>query len=303
MVPPELNHKRLDQALTILFPEHSRARFQEWIKQGFVTVDHKFLRAKDKVVAGANIEIIATAANAIEAQPQAIDLNIIYEDSDIIIINKPAGLVVHPGAGQKDSTLLNALLHHYPELQQLPRAGIVHRLDKDTSGLLVIARTLAAHHNLVKALQLRQIKREYIAIVNGVMTAGGTIDAPIGRHKTKRTHMTVIESGKPAVTHYRILQKFSAHTLVKLILESGRTHQIRVHLAHIHYPIVGDPVYGGRLKIPANCSSNLQAALKNFKRQALHARRLALKHPRTGKLMEWEAPIPPDMQKLIQELQ
>lgn len=302
-IPPELNNKRLDQALSHLIPEHSRSRLQEWIKQGFVKVDGKLWRAKDKVQTGANIEINATIETATESTPQDIPIEVVYEDEDLIVINKPAGLVIHPGAGQKDRTLLNALLHSYPELQQLPRAGIVHRLDKETSGLLVVARTLEAHSKLVKALATHQVKREYVAIVNGVMTAGGTIDAPIGRHKTKRTHMAVIASGKPAITHYRVIQKFPAHTLVQLNLETGRTHQIRVHLAHINYPIVGDPVYGGRLKIPAHATPALQKALKNFKRQALHARKLGLKHPRTGKFMEWEAPLPGDIRNLLAELQ
>lgn len=302
IIPPELDAKRLDQALSILVPQYSRSRLQTWIKQGCIKVNDKILRAKDKVATGQNISIEATIEAIDQWEPQPIELNVVYEDPDIIVINKPVGLVIHPGAGQKDQTLLNALLHRYPELKNLPRAGIIHRLDKDTSGLLVVARTLEAHTKLVAALQQRQVKREYVTIVNGVMTAGGKIEAPIGRHKTKRTLMAVVENGKPAITHYRVLQRFTAHTLVRLILETGRTHQIRVHLAHINYPIVGDPTYGGRTKIPANVSEPLRQALKNFKRQALHAQKLGLTHPRTGKTLEWEAPLPQDMQELLQLL-
>jgi 23S rRNA pseudouridine1911/1915/1917 synthase len=233
-------------------------------------------------------------------QPQEIALNVVYEDQDIIVINKPVGLVVHPGAGCADSTLLNALLYHYPELSNIPRAGIIHRLDKDTSGLLVITRNLISHTKLVSDLQKRQIKREYVAIVNGVVTTGGTIKAPIGRHPTKRTLMAVKEGGRPSTTHYRVLERFSAHTYLKVILETGRTHQIRVHLTHIGYPIVGDPTYGKRIRMPKKCSDTLRKTLENFKHQALHAQRLELKHPSAGKTMEWEVEPPEDMKKLLQ---
>lgn len=302
IVSEELNRKRLDQALTILLPQHSRSRIQDWIEAGFVKVDGKILRSKDKVKTGQQIAIDAIIALTQTEIAQPIELNIVYEDEDIIIINKPPGLVVHPGAGQADSTLLNALLHHDPKLGAVPRAGIIHRLDKDTSGLLVVARNLEAHTNLVAAMQQRKIKREYEAIVNGALTAGGTIEAPIGRHQTKRTQMAVTSRGKPAITHYRIIKRFSAHTHIRVILETGRTHQIRVHLAHIGYPVVGDPAYGSRVKIPANCSHNLRETLQNFKRQALHARKLGLYHPRTGEYMEWEAELPHDMLNLINQL-
>lgn len=288
--------------LSTLLPEYSRAKIQNWIKAGFVTVDNVVLRAKDKVRTDQVININANVTTETTDQPQAIALDVVYEDQDIIVINKPAGLVTHPGAGRVDNTLLNALLYRYPELTNLPRAGIIHRLDKDTSGLLVIAHNLIAHTKLVADLQNRKIKREYATIVNGVMTTGGTIEAPIGRHPFKRTHMAVKENGKSATTHYRIIRHFPAHTYLKVILETGRTHQIRVHLAHIGYPIIGDPTYGKGPKIPTQCSDVLRQALMNFKRQALHAERLGLAHPRTGQLMEWEVKPPEDMEKLLQTL-
>ena len=297
-VPVELNQTRLDVALSTLFPDYSRARLQQWITEGLITVDEKILRKKDKVTAGQTLEIKAPETLTTEAAPQKIALNIIYEDEDLIIVNKPAGLTVHPGAGQRDQTLLNALLYYDPKLANVPRAGIVHRLDKDTSGLLVVARNLTAHHKLVKALQKHKIKREYEAVVYGRIISGGTIDAPIDRHPTKRILMAVVEDGREATTHYRVIERFSHHTHLRLILETGRTHQIRVHLAHIDHPIVGDLVYG-RLKLPKGASAELANALKNFKRQALHARYLALTHPTTGQLIEWQSELPKDMQQLL----
>jgi 23S rRNA pseudouridine1911/1915/1917 synthase len=304
IILPELSGKRLDQALSILFPEHSRARIQSWIKNNFVKIDDIIVNKNNfKVTANQKVEVNAeiTAQNA-TYEAQEIKLDIIYEDKDIIVINKPAGLVVHPGAGNTDKTLLNALLFHAPELKNIPRAGIIHRLDKDTSGLLVIAKTLAAHTKLVSDLQKRLVKREYEAVIYGVLTAGGIVDAPIGRHQLKRKLMTVTESGKTAITHYRIIERFSAFTHIRVILETGRTHQIRVHMAHIHHPILGDPVYG-RLKLPKNASAELIAALRSFKRQALHAKRLSFNNPRTGKLMEFEAILPKDMKSLIKIIQ
>lgn len=291
---------RLDQALAALFPDYSRARLQQWIKQGLVSVDGSTAkRPRDKVLGGEVVELEALMEDQVECRPQPIPLEIVYEDEALLVINKPAGLVVHPAVGNPDGTLQNALLHHDSRLIQLPRAGIVHRLDKETSGLLVIARSLVAHKYLVEQLQQRSIKREYRAVVTGVMTAGGSVDRPIGRHPSQRTRMAVNLSGKTAVTHYRVLERFRFHTYVKVILETGRTHQIRVHMAHIRFPLVGDPVYGGRLRIPPGVSPELETVLRKFRRQALHARKLGLEHPLTGEWMEWAMEPPADMQKLL----
>ncbi len=303
-IPKHLDNKRLDQAVAELFPEYSRARLQAWIKAGQITVDGKTLRPRDKVHTGQHVEINPIIEPVETWQPQPITLDIIYEDKDIIVINKPAGLVVHPAAGRPRSTMLNALLHYASELANLPRAGIIHRLDKDTSGLLVVAKNLKAHTKLVAELQERKITREYEAIVNGVMTAGGTVNAPIGRHPRDRKRMAVITSGKgkPAITHYRVIKRFRAHTHIKVILETGRTHQIRVHMAYIHYPIVGDQIYGGKQKLPKGINEELKQYLQNFKRQALHAKRLGLIHPTTGKQIDWQTPLPHDMQQLLKLL-
>lgn len=301
-IPAKFNKNRLDTALSALLPEYSRAKIQSWIKAGYITVNNTILRAKDKIYTDQIININAPLTIINTFQPQAIALDVVYADQDIIVINKPVGLVIHPSAGRIANTLLNALLYHYPELAILPRAGIIHRLDKDTSGLLVITRNLTAHTKLTADLQKRKIKREYIAIVHGTITTGGVIEAPIGRHLIKRTHMAVKANGKPAITHYRIIKRFPAHTYLKVILETGRTHQIRVHLAHIGYPIVGDPTYGKNIKLPAKCSNVLRQILQNFKHQALHAKRLGLKHPHTDQLMEWEVAPPNDIKKLLQAL-
>jgi len=235
-------------------------------------------------------------------QAQEIDLDIVYEDDDILVLNKPAGIVVHPGAGNHDSTLLNALLNHCPGIDVVPRAGIVHRLDKDTTGLMVVAKTIPAHTHLVAELQEREISREYEAIVNGTLVAGGTVDAAIGRHQTKRTSMAVRHDGKPAVTHYRIIEKFADFTHLRLKLESGRTHQIRVHMSHIRHPLVGDPLYGGRTRLPKGASEELIAMLRGFSRQALHAVQLGLFHPTSGEWMVWQAPLPDDFVALRDSL-
>jgi len=293
IVPEELNSIRLDQTLAKLFPDYSRAQLQKWIKAGDVKIDGEVCqRSREKVQEQQHIEIDTELVAKQNWSAQSIPLNIIFEDEDLIIINKPPGLVVHPGAGVPDQTLVNALLHHSPELDKLPRAGLIHRLDKNTSGLLVIARNLTAHHKLVKAMQQREIKREYETIVMGVMIAGGTIEGAIGRHPTHRTKMAVVPTGKPATTHYRLIEKFRAHTHLRVILETGRTHQIRVHLAHIHYPIVGDPLYGKGRALPRKISDDLKKALHDFKRQALHARKLCLMHPTLQKEFCWEAPLP-----------
>lgn len=302
-IPESLDVTRLDQALAQLFPQYSRSRLQQWVKGGFVLVDNEKLRAKDKVHTGQQLIVEVQETVQGDWQPEAIPLDILYEDAQLIVINKPVGLVVHPAVGNQSGTLLNALLHHAPELKKVPRAGIVHRLDKDTSGVLVIARDISAHKYLVEQLQARAFEREYAALVNGVLTAGGTVEAAIGRHPIQRKRMAVVNTGgKPAITHYRVEQRYRAHTLVKVNLETGRTHQIRVHMTHIHHPLIGDQVYGGRLKLPAGCSEALIDVLRRFKRQALHARSLGLQHPKTGESVSWQAPIPEDMQHLIKIL-
>jgi len=298
-IPEDYATLRLDQALARLLPDYSRSRLQSFIRQQQVLVDGKPGRPRDKVHGGEKIAIAATLLPEEDWSPEAIDLTVLYEDEEILVINKPVGLVIHPAVGNRQGTLLNALIHHHPPLATLPRAGIVHRLDKDTSGVLVIAKTLSAHTHLVKQMQQREIKREYAALVQGVMTAGGTVRSPMGRHPTIRTRMAVVASGKEAVTHYRVLERFRAHTLVKVILETGRTHQIRVHMAHIYYPLVGDQTYGGRLKIPAGIKDSLWQRLKAFKHQALHAQHLTLQHPKTHDTMAFEAPLPEEMQGLL----
>jgi len=303
-IPEQLAGARLDQALASLFPDYSRARLQRWIKDGHVTVDGKLLRPKDVVHGGEQVSLTVMLTEETHWVPQPLPLDICFEDEAVLVINKPAGLVVHPGAGNQHSTLSNALLHHAPELESVPRAGIVHRIDKDTSGLLVVARTLAAQKSLVEQLQARAFERHYQAVVMGVMTAGGTVDAPIGRHPVNRTRQAVVtiegsSSGKEAITHYRVAERFRRHTLVNVKLETGRTHQIRVHMAHIHYPLVGDPVYGGRLRIPPRATPELDKALRTFKRQALHAASLGFVHPLSGESVSWQAELPDDMQQLL----
>ena len=303
IVPDLLIGKRLDQGIAEMFPDFSRMRLKEWILAGFVSVDGTVAKVpKVKLIGGEQINIEATIEVAVTYQAEQMKLDIVYEDDDILVINKQAGLVVHPGAGNSEGTLLNGLLSHYPAIAQVARAGIVHRLDKDTTGLMVVAKTVEAQTHLVASLQAREITREYEAICTGTMTAGGMVDKPIGRHPTKRTHMAINEMGKEAVTHYRVAEKFRNHTRLRLRLETGRTHQIRVHMASLKHPLVGDPVYGGRAKPPKNCGEELLGKLRGFKRQALHAVMLSLYHPINGELMEWHAPIPEDMQKLTEDL-
>lgn len=301
-IPDALRDKRLDQALAELVPEYSRSRLQQWIKAGFVTLDGRVPVVRERVRAGQTVCIAAELQEETTAQPERIPLEIVFEDASLLVINKPAGLVVHPAAGNPAGTLLNALLHYDGSLAQLPRAGIVHRLDKQTSGIMVVARTLTAHKKLVEALQARTVKREYQAVVNSVLTAGGTVDAPIGRHPVDRKRMAVVGGGKEAVTHYRVAERFRAHTLVDVRLETGRTHQIRVHMAHNRMPITGDPVYGGRMRLPKGATEELKNTLQQFRRQALHARRLGLQHPVSGAGMTWEAALPDDMVNLIKVL-
>lgn len=291
---------RLDQVVADLFPDYSRSKLKEWILAGNVCVNGEpCVVPRQKMTGDEVISVEAEIEQQVVNEAQAIELDIVYEDEDILIINKPADLVVHPGAGNQDGTLLNALLAHVPDIDKVPRAGIVHRLDKDTTGLMVVAKTLPAQTHLVDQLQTRVMSREYEALVNGTMVAGGLVDAPIGRHSSKRTHMAVREMGKPAVTHYRVIEKFRAHTHVRLKLETGRTHQIRVHMAYIKHPLVGDPAYGGRLRLPKGSSDEFANTLRAFNRQALHAAQLSLYHPTTDEWMTWQAPLPQDMVALI----
>ncbi|EIB96854.1 MULTISPECIES: 23S rRNA pseudouridine(1911/1915/1917) synthase RluD [Pantoea] len=295
--------QRLDQTLAELFPDYSRSRIKEWILDRRVTVNGVMVDTpKEKVLGGELVAINAEIEEAQRWEPQNLPLDIVYEDEDIIVINKPRDFVVHPGAGNPDGTVLNALLHHYPAIMDVPRAGIVHRLDKDTTGLMVVAKTVPAQTHLVESLQRREITREYEAVAIGNMTAGGTVEEPISRHSTKRTHMAVHPMGKPAVTHYRIMEHFRAHTRLRLRLETGRTHQIRVHMSHISHPLVGDPLYGGRPRPPKGASEAFIATLRGFDRQALHATMLRLYHPISGIEMEFHAAIPQDMVDLIAAL-
>jgi len=301
-IPEALRGRRLDLALAELVPDYSRSRLQQWIRAGQVTLDARVARVREKVSGGEVVCIAAELGEQTGDVAQAIALDVRYADADLLVINKPAGLVVHPAAGNPAGTLVNALLYYDPALAMLPRAGIVHRLDKSTSGLMVVARTLTAHRHLVEVLQARRITREYLAVVNSVLTGGGTIEAPIGRHPVDRKRMAVTAGGRAAVTHYRVEERYRAHTLVRVRLETGRTHQIRVHMAYNHTPVVGDPVYGGRLRLPAGAGPQLQAALTAFRRQALHAVRLELPHPAGGETVGWEAGVPEDMAQLIGRL-
>jgi len=301
-IPATQAGQRLDQALAQLLPDYSRSRLKSWIESGEIRVDGEPRRPRDKVDGGEAVEVNATLAVEVAAKAQPIPVDVVHQDKHLFIVNKPAGLVVHPGAGNPDQTLQNALLALDPKLAELPRAGIVHRLDKETSGLLIIARTLPAHTVLVRMLEDRAIHREYEAVCKGVMTAGGTIDAPIDRHPVERVKMAVRQGGRESVTHYRVIKRYRANTHVRVQLETGRTHQIRVHLAHAGYPLVGDRVYGGRLMMPKGATEELRMALREFPRQALHAARLQLEHPVTGKALECVAPLPEDMVQLLKVL-
>ncbi|MDA8561967.1 23S rRNA pseudouridine(1911/1915/1917) synthase RluD [Gammaproteobacteria bacterium] len=303
IIPEEMNGMRLDQALSQLLAEdYSRTTIKEWIINNEVKVDSKETRAKEKVLGGEKIQISANIKIYQQFEPEALELNIIHEDNEILIINKPSGMVVHPAPGNKNNTLLNALLHHSPSLKDMPRAGIVHRLDKNTSGLLVVAKTSNSLKSLTLQLKKRTVKRIYQAIVYGEIITGGTIDHPIARHPTQRKKMAIIDNGKTAITHYRIGEKYRAFTKLKVQLETGRTHQIRVHFAHIRHPLLGDQTYGHGLKLPKNASSVLIDKLKQFRRQALHASELGLIHPETKELMNFNSPLPTDMIELIEVL-
>jgi 23S rRNA pseudouridine1911/1915/1917 synthase len=298
-VPDECCGRRLDHVLTRLFGEFSRSLLQRWLRQGRVTVDGRQMRAGSKVRGGEHILVLPERVHSTCCVAQEIPLSLLYEDDTILVIDKPAGLVVHPAAGNWDGTLQNALLHRAPELAGLPRSGIVHRLDKNTSGLLVVARTARARRRLVEQLQERSVRREYRAVVVGVVAAGGTIGAPIGRHPVHRKRMAVVPDGRSAVTHFRVLARYRHHSLLDVHLETGRTHQIRVHLAHLRYPIIGDCTYGGCGRARADCAPSVREAVQQFARQALHAARLELTHPQTGARMAWESALPPDMAHLV----
>jgi 23S rRNA pseudouridine1911/1915/1917 synthase len=301
-IPESMRGRRLDQALAGLVPEYSRSRLQQWIRAGQVRLDDRIPEVRQRVHGGETVRIDAGLEEQTPGGPEDIPLDLVYQDAELLVINKPAGLVVHPAAGNPAGTLLNALLHFDAALSRLPRAGIVHRLDKQTSGLMVVARTLTAHKRLVEALQGRRVRREYLTVVQGVLTAGGTVNAPIGRHPVDRKRMAVVPSGKEAITHYRVVERYRAHTLLRVRLETGRTHQIRVHMAHAHCPVVGDPVYGGRPRLPRGAGAPLKEALQHFRRQALHAERLELVHPVSGEPLAWQAPLPADMAALIEVL-
>ena len=301
-VPAELSGQRLDQALARMFPEYSRSRLKSWLLQGFITVDERAMRPRDAVTGGESVLLQPQPETALTSEPEAQDLDIIFADAECLVVNKPVGLVVHPGAGNPRGTLLNGLLHHVPELERLPRAGIIHRLDKGTSGLLLVAKTLEAHTALVRALAERRIARHYLAVCGGVLTGGGSINEPIGCHPVDRLKMSVQQDGKPAVTHYRVIKRFAAHTYTSVQLETGRTHQIRVHFAHLRHALVGDQTYGGRLAIPAGASDRLRNTLRQFRRQALHAEKLAFEHPQSGKKIDFKIAPPADFADLLSAL-
>lgn len=301
-VPLDYCGRRLDQVASALFSEFSRSRLQQWIKGGLLTVDSTQWLPKRKVLGGEQLDICATIVSEGEWVAEDIPLEIVFEDDHLLVINKSANFVVHPAAGNYSGTVLNALLHHCPSLSLIPRAGIVHRLDKDTTGLMVVAKTLESHTDLVSQLQSRTVKRVYQAVVNGVLTSGGLVDQPVGRHPRQRIKMAVVSDGKEARTHYSVLERFNAHSHLQLKLETGRTHQIRVHMAHLGYPLVGDSLYAGRFKIHKGAPAELIDYLRNFGRQALHAAELALVHPATGEQVSWSAPLPEDFQMLLGQL-
>jgi 23S rRNA pseudouridine1911/1915/1917 synthase len=301
-IPQDLVGLRLDQALARLLPQYSRQRLQGWIEAGAVQLNGAIPRSKDRILGGEQVRIAAQIEAETAVAAESLPVEVVYEDAALRIINKAAGVVVHPGAGNATRTLQNALLGLDPKLALVPRAGLIHRLDKDTSGLMVVARTVESHHALVAALAARQIERRYVAVCLGVLTGGRTVDEPIGRHRTARTKMAVRPDGREAVTHLRIMERFRAHTQVLAQLATGRTHQIRVHLAHIGHAVVGDPVYGTRRRYPAGASEALRTSLDGFRRQALHAAELGLTHPVSGASLSFKAPLPADMQALIAAL-
>lgn len=301
-VPDELAGLRLDQALAKMFPDFSRSRLKSWLVGGAVLVDGESRRPKDRVDGGEQIELNIVAEVAVRSAPEPISLDVVFEDDDLLVINKQAGLVVHPGAGNPTGTLMNGLLHHSPALAELPRAGIIHRLDKDTTGLMMIGKTLPAHTALTRALAEREVSRHYVAVCRGVLTGGGKIDEPIGRHPVDRTRMTIRQDGRPAVTHFTVRERFRAHSFVDVKLDTGRTHQIRVHFAHRRHALLGDGVYGGRMGLPAGATAALIDELRGFKRQALHAAQLKLLHPVSGDELVLDAAVPEDFSHLLDVL-
>jgi len=302
-IPEHLSGQRLDVVLAALYPDYSRNRLKQWILQGQILLDGQLARPRDKVYVNQELQLDIQPVEDETCEAEDIPLNIIYEDEALLIINKPTNMVVHPAAGNYHGTLQNALLFHEKKLATVPRAGIVHRLDKNTTGLMVIARTLTAHKTLVEQIQAHEIHREYQAVIHGVMTGGGTVDEPIGRHPQNRVRMTVRENGRPSVTHYRVLQRYRVHSHIHIQLETGRTHQIRVHMQHIKHPVVGDQVYAGRLRLPPKADDEFIQCLRDFKRQALHAWKLSFNHPLTNEPVSWQAPLPKDIQSLLAAIQ
>jgi 23S rRNA pseudouridine1911/1915/1917 synthase len=305
-VPREYHNQRLDSVLASLLPDYSRSQISNWIKSGAVTLNQRPCKPKDKALDGdliaINVDLNLIDNNFEHCAPEEIPLNIVFEDEELLVLNKPADMVVHPGAGNREHTLVNALLHHAPSLHHLPRAGIIHRLDKDTTGLLVVAKTLTAHTSLIRQMQAREIQRHYITLVQGHVISGGIIETGFGRHPRNRLKMAVHEHGREAITHYAVKKQYHDYTVLDVKLMTGRTHQIRVHLAHINHPVVGDPLYGGRPRFPAQASAELRALIQQFKRQALHAQTLAFLHPQTEKELTFTAPLPDDFQLLLNTL-
>ena len=303
IIPDRLIGQRIDSAMAQMLPDYSRSKITTWVRSGGALINGKTFKPKEKILGGEIVTLNIKAEKTNDWKAEDIPLDIVFEDNDIIVVNKPVGLVTHPGAGNWTGTLANALLHYDPSLANLDRAGIVHRLDKNTSGLMVVARSELAQKNLVEQLQTHAVSREYSAIVYGHMISGGTVDEPIGRDPKDRIRQAVVEDGKDAVTHYRVIDRFAHHTHVKAILETGRTHQIRVHLSYIGHPLIADPMYGGKIRFPKKADDHLKNALKKFNRQALHAKKLTLTHPITLEQMSWKAPLPQDLKDLLKVLQ